>query len=369
MDALPPDPRARLLAVALHYFDFAVADLARHQLMDVRTLPNFEPSPQAYEASIRTYGLMSQHLPITKQDDIDVYTALIAGLVSQQLANDPGGQRWRRLLPRVITMLADRPRPATHSVRKRARPWIHAQLNSTTRPPSSSPAPSTSGVSNSSVRSRPAIGAGPPTARTGTSARWPATCWACSRWPRPSGRTSVSNAPRCERAAIHWRRSPPFRSANGGLGRPPRSSSGSRFGRRKRSRGRRRVPAFLRGRRLPGNQRVNGADEPWTVGYLSDIILTRDPWMHRIDISRATGRPLHLTADHDGVIVADVVAEWSARHGKDFTLTLDGPAGGTWTVGANGPALQFETIEFCRCLSGRPGSISLDDLFATEVPY
>ena len=107
MDALPPDPRARLLAVALHYFDFAVADLARHQLMDVRTLPNFEPSPQAYEASIRTYGLMSQHLPITKQDDIDVYTALIAGLVSQQLANDPGGQRWRRLLPRVITMFAD----------------------------------------------------------------------------------------------------------------------------------------------------------------------------------------------------------------------------------------------------------------------
>jgi uncharacterized protein (TIGR03083 family) len=133
--------------------------------------------------------------------------------------------------------------------------------------------------------------------------------------------------------------------------------------------GRRRVPAFLRGRRLPGNQRVNGADEPWTVGYLSDIILTRDPWMHRIDISRATGRPLHLTADHDGVIVADVVAEWAARHGKDFTLTLDGPAGGTWTVGANGPALKFETIEFCRCLSGRPGSVSLDDLFATEVPY
>ena len=133
--------------------------------------------------------------------------------------------------------------------------------------------------------------------------------------------------------------------------------------------GRRRVPGFLRGRRLPGNQRVNGADEPWTVGYLSDIILTRDPWMHRIDISRATGRPLQLTADHDGVIVADVVAEWSARHGKDFTLTLDGPAGGTWTVGANGPVLQFEAIEFCRCLSGRPGSVRLDDLFATEVPY
>ena len=107
LGSLPTDPRARLMAAALHYFDFAVADLARHQLMDVRTLPNFQPSPQAYEASIRTYALMSQHLPLSEQADIDVYTALIAGLVSQQLANDPGGQRWRRLLPRVITMFAD----------------------------------------------------------------------------------------------------------------------------------------------------------------------------------------------------------------------------------------------------------------------
>ena len=55
--------------------------------------------------------------------------------------------------------------------------------------------------------------------------------------------------------------------------------------------GRRRLPAFLRGRRMPGNQRVNGADEPWTVGYLSDIILTRDPWMHRIDISTSHRAP------------------------------------------------------------------------------
>ena len=72
--------------------------------------------------------------------------------------------------------------------------------------------------------------------------------------------------------------------------------------------------------------------------YLIDIMPTRDPWMHRLDISRATGAPLHLTADHDGVIVADVVAEWSDRHGKDFALTLTGPAGGTWAAGQNGPA-------------------------------
>jgi len=33
------------------------------------------------------------------------------------------------------------------------------------------------------------------------------------------------------------------------------------------------------------------------------------PWMHRVDISLATDRPRHLTHDHDGVLVDDVVTE------------------------------------------------------------
>ena len=64
------------------------------------------------------------------------------------------------------------------------------------------------------------------------------------------------------------------------------------------------------------------------LGYLMDCIYTRDAWMHRIDISRATGRALRLTADHDGRIVADVVAEWARGHGQPYRLTLTGPAGG-----------------------------------------
>jgi uncharacterized protein (TIGR03083 family) len=133
--------------------------------------------------------------------------------------------------------------------------------------------------------------------------------------------------------------------------------------------GRRRIPAFVRRRAMPQTQRVNGADEPWTVGYLTDTILTRDPWMHRLDITIATGTTPRLTPDHDGVIVADVVTEWAERHGKDFTLALTGPAGGTWTVGANGPELTLDTVDFCRAASGRPASVSLGDLLNTEVPY
>jgi len=133
--------------------------------------------------------------------------------------------------------------------------------------------------------------------------------------------------------------------------------------------GRRRTPAFVRGRTMPQAQEANGVAEPWTFGYLIDVILTRDPWMHRLDIAAATGTPPRLTADHDGVIVTDVVAEWAVRHGKDFELTLTGPVGGTWRAGANGPSWTLDAVDFCRAISRRPASLTLDDLLNTEVPY
>ncbi len=36
---------------------------------------------------------------------------------------------------------------------------------------------------------------------------------------------------------------------------------------------------------------------------------TRDVWIHRIDICRATGRLSVLTAGHDGRLLADMVAD------------------------------------------------------------
>ena len=42
------DARAALRRGARTFFDFAVSDLPRHQLMNLRTIPGFEPSPAAY---------------------------------------------------------------------------------------------------------------------------------------------------------------------------------------------------------------------------------------------------------------------------------------------------------------------------------
>lgn len=135
----------------------------------------------------------------------------------------------------------------------------------------------------------------------------------------------------------------------------------------KAARGRKRAPFFIRRRPLPVPQHVNGADERWSLGYLIDTILTRDPWMHRVDLSVATGHPLVLTAEHDGAIVANVVEEWASRHGKPFDLTLTGPAGGQWTVGSGGEDITLDAIEFCRIVSGRGTAPA--GLLTTQVPF
>ena len=134
----------------------------------------------------------------------------------------------------------------------------------------------------------------------------------------------------------------------------------------KAARARRRTPGFVRRRTMPDRQQVGGRQEAWTIGYLVDVILTRDPWMHRADIARAIGTDLVLTADHDGVLVADVVAEWAARHGQPYTLHLTGPTGGTWSRGDGGSLIETDAVEFCRGLSGRGHA---DGLLAVQVPF
>ncbi len=104
----------------------------------------------------------------------------------------------------------------------------------------------------------------------------------------------------------------------------------------------------------------------WTLGYLYDVVLTRDPWIHRVDICRAIGEQPVLSADHDGRIVADVVADWARRHGHPFTLALTGPAGGTYSEGSADDELQLDAVEFCRVVSGRARATGL---LATPVIF
>jgi len=111
-DAMPQPAahRRSMLAQAEMFFDFAVADLARYQLMNQRTIPGFRPSPEAYAVSIAAYERMQRMLRrcgVRAREDLDLWTAIVGGFVDQQLANDPGGNRWRRQLPRLVDMYCD----------------------------------------------------------------------------------------------------------------------------------------------------------------------------------------------------------------------------------------------------------------------
>lgn len=106
----------------------------------------------------------------------------------------------------------------------------------------------------------------------------------------------------------------------------------------------------------------------WKFGYLVDIIFTRDAWMHRLDICRATGREMVLTPEHDGRLVADVVREWAQSHAKPFVLDLAGPAGGSWEFGASleRERLALDALDYCWILGGRRIG---EGLLATTVPF
>jgi uncharacterized protein (TIGR03083 family) len=132
-------------------------------------------------------------------------------------------------------------------------------------------------------------------------------------------------------------------------------------------RGRNRTPALVRNH---AKMAVDGpVHETWKLGYLIDTIYLRDLWMHRVDSAHALGQSLELSADHDGRIVADVVAEWARRHGQPFVLELAGPVGGTYVSDPDTPGAEhvsLDAVEFCRTLAGREQATGL---LATVVPF
>ncbi|MBL7259436.1 TetR/AcrR family transcriptional regulator [Paractinoplanes lichenicola] len=112
IDQLPPRGSAReqLVRLSRAVLDFAVASPPRQQLLFQRTIPGFEPSPESYAIAKRLIDRCVSLLSAFgagSRADVDVYTALVAGLGAQQIANEPGGDRWTRHLEAVLDMFLD----------------------------------------------------------------------------------------------------------------------------------------------------------------------------------------------------------------------------------------------------------------------
>lgn len=97
-----------------------------------------------------------------------------------------------------------------------------------------------------------------------------------------------------------------------------------------------------------------------SMRYLMLVVHSRDTWIHRLDICRATGQPFEQTRQHDGrineLVVRDLARSLQRKlNRKAIALELDGIAGGKWTIGDGDPAatIRMDTLDFNIYASGR----------------
>jgi AcrR family transcriptional regulator len=102
------DPRLAVRDACLALLDFGVRHPAASQLLFERTVPGFEPSPTSYGYAQEYMAYNVDRLAaagITDPADVDIFIAMIGGLLNQQQTNEPGGDRWIRHLDTVLAML------------------------------------------------------------------------------------------------------------------------------------------------------------------------------------------------------------------------------------------------------------------------
>jgi AcrR family transcriptional regulator len=119
------DPERRLRRAARVFLDFCVEDPVRYQLLFQRTIPGFEPSPDALAPALDLLDLGRAHLRdcgIEGHDALDAWTGVIAGLAAQQNSNEPGGHRWVRLVDQIVDMFLAHYRASGRNTARRRSP-------------------------------------------------------------------------------------------------------------------------------------------------------------------------------------------------------------------------------------------------------
>lgn len=101
------DAEAAFRESAHRLMSFCVADPSRYALMFQRPIPGFVPSDESMALARRSYQQLLDQLAalgITDDRQIDLWAAIHMGLTSQQVANDPGGDRWVRLVDEAVDL-------------------------------------------------------------------------------------------------------------------------------------------------------------------------------------------------------------------------------------------------------------------------
>jgi AcrR family transcriptional regulator len=113
------DILARLRAAVTAFCRWCMLNQVYSQLLFWRTAPGFEPSAEAFAPSLRSVADLRSDLrqaadaglldsAAASDEGIALYTSLISGLITQQLANEPEASfekgRFTQLLPAVLDM-------------------------------------------------------------------------------------------------------------------------------------------------------------------------------------------------------------------------------------------------------------------------
>lgn len=105
---LTDDPAQDLRRGAHLFFDFCVEDPARQQLLFLRVIPGFAPSQPAYtlaQEALDQLRTVLANAGMRNDEAVDLWTAVMTGLATQQASNDPGGDRWAKLVDRAVDLL------------------------------------------------------------------------------------------------------------------------------------------------------------------------------------------------------------------------------------------------------------------------
>ena len=381
------DPRDLLVASVRRFFEFCTDDPARYQLLFQRTLPGFEPSPSPMRRRCGRWPMPSEWLAlngVTEARHLDMWTALVTGLVDQQVSNDPGGDRWTRLIDESMAMFlahcqsteCGSPHPGRRSNEEEP---DHDHDDNRCRDASNRwRIDEAMRLQAHELESH--AGVAPVTRRRRLVGR--------HRLPRLGHPSDVpARAGRMRSRRVHARERPPtasgraHRKQHGG----PLEAALSAVQVRERAdlspaqiverlatvapktvRGRTRTPALVRNH---AKMAVDGpVHETWKLGYLIDTIYLRDLWMHRIDVAHALARP-----SSSAPTTTDGSSPTSSPNGHAATASPSSSSSPARRVASthtmqrlrDAERLSLDAVEFCRTLAGRRHG---DGLLATDRP-
>src|SRR5207302_5497454 len=126
-----PSPAEALKRRVRTFARFCTADSCRYQLIFERPIPGFVPTPQSFAIGVEglaEIAKVAHAAGIRTERGFDMFRALTTGIVGLQNANDPGGDRWTRLVDEAVDILV-----AHYTLQRRPSARVPGPQNEPTR--------------------------------------------------------------------------------------------------------------------------------------------------------------------------------------------------------------------------------------------